>query len=283
MLRSYLYVPADRPDRVAKASALDGGGRPDALIVDLEDAVALPAKADARASLVAWLAEAEGSGPQVFVRINSGPLGDDDCAALAPAIAAGRVAGLVVPKATAATLSGTTALAGLAGPAAGSLSVVPIVESADGLHEIDAIATTPGVTALAIGEADLCADLGIRPGAEHALWPLRMRVVAASARARIEPPMGPVFIDVRDADGLARSMTAVRDAGFGSAAAIHPGQVAAINAVFRPGAEEQQAAIEVLRAFEAAMREGRGVVVDANGRMIDEAVVRSARRILGEA
>jgi citrate lyase subunit beta/citryl-CoA lyase len=59
--------------------------------------------------------------------------------------------------------------------------------------------------------------------------------------------------------------------------------VATINAVFRPGAEEQQAAIEVLRAFEAAVREGRGVVVDANGRMIDEAVVRSARRILGKA
>ncbi len=281
MLRSYLYVPADRPDRVAKASALDGGGRPDALIVDLEDAVALSAKADARASLVAWLAEAAGSGPQVFVRINSGSLGADDCTALAPAIAAGRVAGLVVPKATAGTVA---ALAGtVATRPAGSLSLVPIVESADGLHEIDAIATTPGVTALAIGEADLCADLGIRPGAEHALWPLRMRVVTASARARIEPPMGPVFIDVRDADGLARSMAAVRDAGFGSAAAIHPGQVATINAVFRPGAEEQQAAIEVLRAFEAAVREGRGVVVDANGRMIDEAVVRSARRILGKA
>lgn len=279
MRRSYLYVPADRPERVGKAFSLAGDGRPDAVIVDLEDAVAPAAKEGARAWLVAAWAPggAPSGGPARFVRINAAAVGDDDLLALGAALSAGIVDGVMVPKATAASV------AAVAATLAGRAPMVPIIESADGLHEVAAIATTAGVSALAVGEADLCADLGIRPGHETALWPLRMAVVAASARARIEPPMGPVFIDVRDADGLARSLSALRDAGFGSGAAIHPGQVAAINAAFSPGDDERQAARAVLEAFDEAQRNGRGVVVDANGRMIDEAVVRSARRILGRA
>jgi citrate lyase subunit beta/citryl-CoA lyase len=107
------------------------------------------------------------------------------------------------------------------------------------------------------------------------LGPVRAQVVIASAAAGISGPTGPVFLDVRDLDRLRSSTVALRRAGFGARSAIHPDQVAVIEDVFTPTAEEVARARGVVAAWDAA---GGGVAVDERGRMVDEAVVRLARR-----
>jgi citrate lyase subunit beta/citryl-CoA lyase len=159
------------------------------------------------------------------------------------------------------------------------VALVPLVESAGAMTELAAIAGAPGVRALAIGEVDLAADLGLGDDAPDAvLWSLRTQLVVAAAAAGIAPPLGPV---ARDIDDLARFELVVRQlrgAGFGAVQAIHPTQVPVVQAVFTPTAEERAAAERILA--QAADADG-GVFVDDGGRMIDEAVLRSARRLLG--
>jgi citrate lyase subunit beta/citryl-CoA lyase len=135
------------------------------------------------------------------------------------------------------------------------------------------------VSHLALGEADLCADLRVVP-TDDVMRPLRMQAVVASAAAGIDQPTAPVSTDFEDLDALRTSTIALRDAGFGARAAIHPAQVAVINEVFTPTDNEVAVARDVLARFEAA---SGGVTVDADGRMLDEAVVRSARRVLARA
>jgi citrate lyase subunit beta/citryl-CoA lyase len=112
------------------------------------------------------------------------------------------------------------------------------------------------------------------------LGPVRAQVVIASAAAGISGPTGPVYLDVRDLDGLRSSTTALRRAGFGARSAIHPDQVAVIEDVFTPTDEEVARARDVVSAWDAA---GTGVAVDERGRMVDEAVVRLARRTVETA
>jgi citrate lyase subunit beta / citryl-CoA lyase len=153
-----------------------------------------------------------------------------------------------------------------------------VVETAVAVLGVAALAATPGVIGLAMGEVDLAADLGIVPSAgEPELAPIRAAVVVASAAAGIASPVGPVWTEVGDADGLDRSTRALARAGFGSRQAIHPAQIAVIHAALAPSAEEIDRA-EALVAMEGA--EG-GVFLDAGGRMVDVAVIRNARRLLG--
>jgi citrate lyase subunit beta / citryl-CoA lyase len=269
VLRSYLYVPGDRPERVAKACALcEAGGddAPDALIIDLEDAVAPSRKDEALANITDLLGRRPACGEaQLVVRINGGNRGRADAEALAPL---GPDA-FYLAKAEAGAMIDT-----------GGVPLVMLVETALGLRDIDIVAARPGVRNLAIGEADLTAELGIAPGTEHALWPLRMRVVVASAAAKLDPPTAPVYTDVRDLDGLHATSVALRAAGFGARAAIHPAQVATINRVFRPSADGVAEAAALVAAYDAAMANGVGVYIDANGKMVDEAIVRAARRLI---
>ena len=271
MARSFLYTPADRPDR------LQGAGRTgaDAVIADLEDGVAPSAKEGARVNVAAWL-EGEHPGPARYVRVNAGPLLDADISALGDAMPDG----IVLPK---ATIESIGHLGQLLRERSGAEAVVvtALVESAVGLLELPALAAHPLVTHLSLGEADLVADLGVDPSADgRELWPLRSQVVVASAAAGIEPPVGPVETDFRDLDGLAETTEALRRAGYGARAAIHPGQVPVINDAFTPGREQVVAARELVARLDQASAEGDGVAIDEGGRMIDEAVVRRARRTL---
>jgi len=283
--RSYLYVPGDRPDRLAKALGLGA----DAVIADLEDGVAPEAKDAARAAVAAFLGDGAASGgpgvaadgPEVIVRVNPGALLAADLGAV---VAAG-VSAVYLPKADTASLGEADALLGAlergCGRAVGEVGVVALVESATGLLDAPLVARHPRVRNLAIGEADLTAELGLRPSAdEHELWPLRLALVVASAAAGIDPPTAPVSTDFRDLDALRASTGALRRAGFAARSAIHPAQVAIINEVFTPSATEVAEAERLLERFDAAVARGNGVGVDDRGRMVDEAVVRSARRLL---
>lgn len=262
--RSFLYVPGDRPDRLGKATDRAG----DAIIADLEDAVAPGAKDTALREVLAWLDGGTGRA-QVWVRVNAGPRGLDEIAALRECPG---LHGVVLPKADLAGITAATA-------AAGSRPVAALIESARGLLDAAALAAVPGVSHLGIGEADLAAELALRPSPDgRELLPLRLQVVVASAAAELPPPTGPVSVDVRDLAGLRSSTVALRAAGFGSRSAIHPDQVPVIEEVFTPTEAEVARAEEVVASYDAAIADGSGVIVDAQGRMVDEAVVRAARR-----
>ena len=251
MNRTLLYVPGDRPDRFEKATASGA----DAVIVDLEDAVAPGAKDDARAAVREWLA----TPPSVAVWVRIATLDDFDL------VAAGQATGVVVPKATVERCHTSP------------VPVHALLETAEGVASAHEIAALPGVVRLALGEADLAADLGMEPSPDgRELWAIRTDVVVASARAGIDAPIGPVFTDLDDSAGLTTTSTTLRRQGFGGRGIIHPTQVAGVHAAFTPTDDEVAAARRVIEAHAAA---GDGTAV-LDGRFVDAAVVRSARRVL---
>ena len=268
--RSFLYVPGDRPDRLRKAEQRAG----DAIIADLEDAVAPAAKAAALEEVRDWLATA-GPGPELWVRVNPGPAGLAEIEALRDSP---RLHGVVLPK---ADLTGVQAALAALGT---GRALAPLIESARGLLDAPEVAAMSGVSHLGIGEADLCGELGITPSPDaRELIPLRLQVVVASAAAGLPGPTGPVHLDVRDLDGLRASCDALRRQGFAARSAIHPDQVPVIEAAFTPTEQEVDEAQAVVTSYEKSLAEGTGVVLDARGRMVDEAVVRAARRTVALA
>lgn len=278
--RSYLYVPGNAPEKLAKAC----GRGADALIVDLEDAVPHAGRTAARAAVADWLAQGP-SGPEIWVRVNSGAAGHADArAVIGPALTGLSVAkaeSVAEIEALAALLDDAEAAAGLA---SGTIAVMPLLESGAAVFEARAIARAPRVTRLQLGEADLAADLGITPGPAgmELLW-ARSQVVAASAAAGIAPPVAPVSVEVRDLAAFRQSTEVLARLGFVGRACVHPAQLPVVHEVFTPSAEALAAARSLLARYEQALASGTAVCLDEAGRLVDEAVVRSARRVVGMA
>ncbi|MGC4243528.1 MAG: CoA ester lyase [Herbaspirillum sp.] len=265
---SYLFVPANRPERYVKA--LESGA--DAVIVDLEDAVALPQKEEARATLARWL---RGNGPQprLWVRINAADTvwhGDDLLT-----FSALSMAGIVLPKAEEAkTLS---AIARRLGPGRG---LIALIESAAGLAAMREIAAVPGVQRLAFGSIDAQVDLGMQCGPEEEeLMHFRMEMVMASRLAGIAPPIDGVTTDFNDDAFLARMVQRARRMGFGAKLCIHPKQVEGVRRGFMPGEQELAWAEEVM----AAVRASDGGAISLKGKMIDKPVILQAEKFLHQA
>ncbi|MEO3783797.1 CoA ester lyase [Actinocorallia sp. B10E7] len=277
--RSALYVPGDAAGKLAKALAKGA----DELIVDLEDAVPQAGKEAARATVSSWLGglPPEIAGPRLWVRINPGAQGHEDLRA----VAAPGLTGVCVAKAEdPADLAGLDALLtslekerSIPEP----LRLIPLLESGEALFRARELARSPRVTRLQLGEADLAADLGVTPSPDgrELLW-ARSQVVAASAAAKISPPIAPVSTDFRDLDALRESTEALRRLGFWGRACIHPAQIPVVHEVFTPSEEELAKARDIVARYDEALTSGTGVCLDASGRLIDEAVVRSARRLL---
>ncbi|MEH0422488.1 HpcH/HpaI aldolase/citrate lyase family protein [Streptomyces sp. B21-083] len=269
---TWLYVPGDRPEVVSKALASGA----DVIVVDLEDAVAPDRKEYARTATAERLSD-----PQpvpVHVRINAldGPLATRDLRAFQ---CLPGVSGLRLPKVTTpqqvvrvATRMSATATAE-AGPPLHAL-----LETALGIEHAFAIATAhPALHGIALGEADLRADLGVR-GDAGLDW-CRSRVVVAARAAGLAPPPQSVHPDTRDLDTLAASCAHGRALGFLGRAAIHPRQLPVIERAYLPTPEEVADAEQIVKA--AATDEGAQALPD--GRFIDAAVVAAARRILSLA
>ena len=281
--RSYLFVPGDQARKLQHALASGA----DAIIADLEDAVAPSAKADARRTVADWLAtQLDSDQPELWVRVNASDrlLADDVHAVVGPV-----VTGICLPKTHTSEqvrslgemLSAAERRASLA---EGSIKVVPLLESAAGILSARAIAEQPRVQQLGLGELDLCAELGIEPSAdERELLSVRVQVVLASAAAGLDPPIGPISTDFRDLVALQNSTDALCRVGFGSRWAIHPAQVPVINQTFTPSPEQIKAARRLVERYDDALDQGVGVCVDEGGHMVDEAVVRAARRTLARA
>lgn len=272
MRTTALYVPGDRPDRLAKALR-SGAGE---LIVDLEDAVPVAAKERTRAEVAAWLRTLPANRPAVTVRINPGEHGLAD----ARAVAGPGLDGLCAAKTESA--AGLRALdAVLTGAGLPELPVVPLLESAAAVFAAREIASAPRVAGLQLGEADLAADLGAAPGPDESelLW-ARSQVVAASAAAGLPAPIAPVSTEFRDLDAFRATTLRLKRLGFHGRACIHPAQLPVADEVFTPSPEEVERARALLAGYEASLASGSAVFTDADGRLVDEAVVRAARRLL---
>ena len=254
----------------------------DAVIVDLEDAVAVAEKPAARQAAGQFLATRRPL--PAFLRVNavSTPFCFDDLAAAAVAA----IDGIVLPKAeTAAELAMVDwVLAQFetkAGRPPGSLEIVPIVETARGLAAASAIAAaSPRIRRLAFGAVDLALDLDIDIADETGpMAQARFLLALASRQAGLAGPIDTVFPDFRDPEGLKTSALRARAAGFAGKACIHPAQLATVNAVFAPGEAELARAGEIVAAFEAAEAAGAAAVA-VGGAMVDYPVYQKARRLL---
>ncbi|WP_405608265.1 aldolase/citrate lyase family protein [Streptomyces sp. NBC_01511] len=266
---TWLYVPGDRPDVVVKAL----GSGADVVLVDLEDAVAPDRKAyalDATAELLA----AEHEMP-VHVRINAltGTLAEKEVRRLTPLPGLGA---LRLPKVD-STDDIARALAWAACETSEAPALYALLESALAIESAYDVARHPAVCGIALGEADLRAELGVTDAVGLA-WP-RGRAVVAARAARLPPPPQSVYPDVRDAEGLARSCAEGRALGFFGRTAIHPRQLRVIEEAYRPSPEEVAAAHEIVQA--AATDAGALALPD--GRFVDAAVVAGARRTLALA
>jgi citrate lyase subunit beta/citryl-CoA lyase len=271
LARTFLFVPADRPERHARALATAAGG----VIVDLEDAVAPERKVAARAQLQASLAALPAAQRhRLLVRVNSrGTAWHDDDRALVRELATqGLIAGVVLPKAESAD-----DLRQLAADVGRGGVLVPLIESAAGLEAIGELAAALQVLRLAFGNLDFQADLGLACDADEAeLVPVRLALVLASRRAGLAAPIDGVTPDWRDTARLAADTARARRGGFGAKLCIHPDQVAPVHAALGPGADELAWARRVMDATQAA----GGGVVSLDGRMVDAPVVRLAERLL---
>ncbi len=256
--RSYLFVPADRPERYAKALASGA----DAVIVDLEDAVAAAAKDLARASLAAWL---DGGGSGIAVRINDATSAAFD-ADLAIAARPGVVAVVVAKAEGAAGLARVRAAA----PAA---ALLPLIETASGIDRLGEIAAAPGVQRLVFGSIDLQLDLGVEGDGDELLM-FRSQLVLASRLAGLDAPVDGVSTAIDDAATLDADTRRARRLGFGAKLCVHPRQVAAVHAAFAPSADELAWAERVVAAGDG----GGAVAVD--GRMVDRPVLLRAHALL---
>lgn len=268
--RSFLFVPGHLPQRFDRAL----GSGADAVILDLEDAVAPNDKPAARAHIAAWLSGLDGaSRARTLVRINAAEAAADHGADLKALLSLGDAApaGVVVPKAgPVETLAGISKLL----PHTWS---VPLVESAQGWSSLDALASAPRVLRLAFGHLDFQLDLGMSCGPEQLeLLPVRLAIVAASRRAGLAAPVDSITPDIQD-DALIEADTArSKRLGFGARLCIHPRQVALVHGGFAPGDAELAWARRVLQAS----AEGGGDVFQLDGRMVDTPVLRKAERIL---
>jgi citrate lyase subunit beta/citryl-CoA lyase len=257
--RSWLFVPGDRADRFGKAAASGA----DIVVLDLEDAVAPEVKATARDQVARWLADG-GTG---CVRINAAgtPFHETDVAAL---VGAPGLRAVLVPKAEDPRV--LTALSAALGP---DTAVVALVESALGQHRVHELAAAPGVARLAFGSIDLALDLG----ADDAALPLllaRSSLVLASRVAGLPAPVDGVTQDLDDPAVVARDTAAAVGLGFGGKLCVHPRQVTAVNAGFRPS----EAAVHHARQVLAAAAAGGSARV--GGQMVDRPVVERARQLL---
>ncbi|MFI5755257.1 HpcH/HpaI aldolase/citrate lyase family protein [Streptomyces sp. NPDC051569] len=253
---TWLYVPGDRPELMTKA--LSSGA--DVVIVDLEDAVAPDRKEYARAATAEFLAS-----PQplpVHVRIAD----EQDVPFL---VGLPALTGLRVPKVTHPSDVHRVAAR------AADIALFALLESAIAVEHAHAIAAAhPAVRGIALGEADLRADLGVRE--DSGLDWARSRVVVAARAAGLAAPAQSVYPDVRDLDGLAASCVRGRSLGFLGRAAIHPRQVPVIERSYLPTPREIEEAEEVISAATA----DAGALALSDGRFVDAAVVAAARRTL---
>ncbi len=275
--RSVLYMPAANERALEKAKTIAA----DAIIFDLEDAVAPDAKESARPNAVAAASSGEYGNRELTIRCNGldTPWGADDLRAAAGSGASA----VVVPKVgSVAYLDEISAILDGAGAAA-SLKIWAMIETPAAIFDVRAIAAHPRVAVLVMGTNDLAREIRSRLGAadRHPLVP-HLATALLAAREVGKVILDGVYNDVKDLDGFRAECVQGMEMGFDGKTLIHPGQVDITNEVWAPTEAEVTHARKVIEAFDEGLREGKGVVT-VDGRMIENLHVANAQRVIAVA
>ena len=264
--RSYLYVPASKPEIVAKAFNSDA----DCVVIDLEDAVHVDSKTAAREFVAEFL---KTKAPKPFlVRINdtNGAWGMLDL----EAIAAENLFGVRIPKVT--NIETIKIVAKVFDAAKSNAQIHLLIESALGVQRAFELATAdPRVKAISLGEADLESDLRVTN--DEALKYSRNAIVVAARAAGLKQPSQSVFPNTKDIDCLTASTIAAKAVGFFGRSVIHPSQVTVVNEIFTPTAQEVEQALQLLSWYDQMQASGNSVMALPNGDLLDPANIHYAR------
>lgn len=272
--RSVLYMPAANARALDKARQIPA----DALIFDLEDAVAPDAKDLARDQAAAAVRDGGYGERELVIRVNGAGTAwhDDD---LAAAAAAGPDA-VLVPKVDGADRITEIEAALVAHGAPESTTIWAMLETPRAvLRAAEICAASSRLSVLVLGTNDLAKELRTTstPGRAPLVPALAMCVLGARAAGKVI--LDGVFNDIGDTDGFVDECRQGRDLGFDGKTLIHPSQVAPCNAIYAPSEDDVTYARRVIEAFDAANTEGRGVLT-VDGRMIENLHVEEARRVL---
>lgn len=279
LMRSWLFVPGNRPRMIQKAPALGA----DVIVYDLEDALPSNEKAAGR-RLVAEAIEAPPGRSLRYVRVEADPkAGLED----ARAVVGPGLDGLVLPKVSEVAHlhqvdAALEALEAQAGMEPGSVRILAMIESARGLLAAPAIAAAcPRMVGLFFGAEDFTLDLGVfaaeEEGPDEMIYARSAVAVAAASRGLVA--VDRIVPEFRTLEPLAGDATRARQLGFGGKGVIHPRQIACVHQAFAPSREQVEKAREVIRRFEQAHREGAGTL-QVEGKMVDWPIVEKARRLI---
>lgn len=274
LLRTMLFAPANHARRTEKALTLGA----DAVILDLEDAVATAEKAQARAQVGAYLRQPRR--PALYVRVNA--LATPFCYNDLVAVIRPGIDGIVLPMVEAASDLATAdwllaQLERAAGMALGTVDLLPIIETGKGVHNVGEIAHAgTRVRRLAFGAGDYTADMGmVWSAGEGELDYARQTILVASKAAGLEAPIDSAWARLGDTEGLDRLARHVAALGFAGKLCIHPNQIDLVNAAFSPAPEEAAYARRVVEAFDAAEKAG-SAAIQLDGKFIDYPIYRRA-------
>jgi citrate lyase subunit beta/citryl-CoA lyase len=274
--RSVLYMPAANERALEKAKTIAA----DALIFDLEDAVAPEAKEVARSNAVAAARSGEYGHREVTIRCNGlgTPWGADDVAAAASS----GVDAVVIPKVDSHAYLDEVARQLDAAGAPADLTIWAMIETPTALLDVRSIAHHDRVDVLVMGTNDLVKELRLGTPADR--WPLIPHLATAlvGAREAHKVILDGVYNDIRDPDGFRVEAEQGKALGFDGKTLVHPSQVEPANDVWAPSDDDVDFSRRVIEAFETAEAEGRGVIT-VDGRMIENLHVDNARRILAVA
>ena len=269
--RSALYLPASNARAIAKARALPA----DVIILDLEDAVAPDAKAEARAQAVAALGEGGFGTRELVVRINAldTEWGEADLAALA----CSNAAAILVPK-----IASASDLAAYRSKLGGSTPLWAMIETAASLFRLDEIAAADGLEAFVMGTNDLAKETGARLGGSRLPFVGALGLAVAAARAHGIAILDGVFNDIDDEAGFVAETRQAVDFGFDGKTLIHPRQIDPCNVAFSPDAADITWARRILAAFDEPGNASKGAI-RVDGKMVERLHLQRARSVLAAA
>lgn len=275
--RSMLYMPGSNTRALEKARGLPA----DALILDLEDAVAPDAKTEARQNIVSALTEGGYGQRELVVRVNGldSPWGQDDIAAIAPTAAHA----ILIPKVESAEMVREVERLMVGAGVSETMGIMCMMETPLGILRADEIAgASPRLSCLVMGTSDLVKDLNAKHTPERSPVLTSLSLCVLAARAHGLAVVDGVHLDLNDAEGFEAQCRQGRELGMDGKTLIHPKTVAAANAAFGPSESDVAQAKRIIEAHAEATRAGKGVVV-LDGKLIENLHVENAQRLVALA
>lgn len=276
--RSFLFAPGNHPRRVEKALSLDA----DATILDLEDACPIAEKVATRSVVVAAYQKPHRGLAYIRVNAMTTEFGYGDIVAVVQR----GIDGIILPKVETPDEIKTAdwlvaQLERERGLVAGSIDIIPIIETGRGVANVGAIAAAgTRVKRLSFGAGDFTLDMNIEwTRVEEELLPYRSAVVLASRAAGIEPPLDTVWVDIKDMEGFRASVRTIKRLGFQGKMCIYPDQVGVVNEMLAPTPAEVEWSRRVVQAFKDAEKAG-SASLQLDGKFIDYPIVYRAERVL---